>query len=474
MKEPPSDKTAVALPMRDRVGLDGLRRIPGGKDQGSITQGSNSYSEQFKNSPLVKGYTAANEGAKSTFDVIVTPEDVAQARAFYEELGARDGMAPIAALGATLSGPAFDFYREAQTDPLNLVGGQIIRGPKMAQEALGAIYPVAKIAATHPLTATKTLQGIGLASKYAAEGTQAGKYQSFAPLIKVNDEILRIHPNLEGADYIANNATNTMGRAAAYDFPLTGKINAGLTTDIANKDPKAMDFLASVAKTADLNRAYGADPFYTISLAAPDAYGATGKIAAEKMQHLAALSEDYAGIPREMRKVLGDKPHISHEDIGGPFSAASENTMQGEGVWDPVEDFLKDMGLADDRELAATNFKDILSSMRELSANPAERVYADKMLKFAEENPKLGTMRLGEWRAIYPSKREVKVISDDGTFGSRHLAHAGAGKLLTKEIGSRVSPIELEPMKGYENPMFGLRELINPSTGLPPLLRGQK
>jgi hypothetical protein len=146
------DATEVMLPMRDQIRADGMMRIPGGKDPGAIMQGSstNSYADQFENSPANKIYTAANEGAKSTFDMVVKPEDVENARNFYEDLGTKPGMAPIAALGSTLAGPAFDFYREAQTDPLNLVGGQILKGPKLAGEALGWLpknFYRAKIAA---------------------------------------------------------------------------------------------------------------------------------------------------------------------------------------------------------------------------------------------------------------------------------------------------------------------------------------
>jgi hypothetical protein len=204
----------------------------------------------------------------------------------------------------------------------------------------------------------------------------------------------------------------------------------------------------------------------------PGAFGTAGKIASEKMGHLKDLAEDPSGMSRELRKVLGDKPHYSYDEGGGAFSAASESSMRGESRWEPIEDFLKDMGLEGDREVNAAGIRDVLASMKELSTNPAERVYAAKMLDYIAKNPSVGETRLGMWRGTPGFDMNVKSLSDDGTIQSRHIAHQGAGDLLTRELGSRKSPLIAErPLKGLEDPMYGLREFVEPHGGLPGVKR---
>lgn len=88
-------------------------------------------------------YDALHNRVKDAWDTyLISPETVKDAHDYYEnELMYEDfpGAIPLAALGSTLSGEAYDFWRDLQTDPANLVGGELLRGGKKVSEVLGAI-----------------------------------------------------------------------------------------------------------------------------------------------------------------------------------------------------------------------------------------------------------------------------------------------------------------------------------------------
>lgn len=88
-------------------------------------------------------YDALHNRVKDAWDTyLISPETVKDAHDYYEnELLYEDfpGAVPLAAIGSTLSGEAYDFWRDLQTDPANLVGGELLRGGKKVSEVLGAI-----------------------------------------------------------------------------------------------------------------------------------------------------------------------------------------------------------------------------------------------------------------------------------------------------------------------------------------------
>lgn len=101
-------------------------------------------------------YTAMHNKAKEAWDeYVISPDDVADARDYYEnELMYEDfpGAIPLAALGSTLSGEAYNAWRDLQTDPANLLGGEIVRGGDKITDALGAW----KRYKSNPVDLTKT------------------------------------------------------------------------------------------------------------------------------------------------------------------------------------------------------------------------------------------------------------------------------------------------------------------------------
>lgn len=91
-----------------------------------------------------ENYDAVHNKVKDAWDkYLISPEDVKAANDYYEnELMYEDfpGAIPLAALGSTLSGEAYNAWRDLQTDPANLIGGELLRGGKKIKNALGALY----------------------------------------------------------------------------------------------------------------------------------------------------------------------------------------------------------------------------------------------------------------------------------------------------------------------------------------------
>lgn len=91
-----------------------------------------------------ENYDAVHNKVKDAWDkYLISPEDVKDANDYYEnELMYEDfpGAIPLAALGSTLSGEAYDAWRDLQTDPANLIGGELLRGgKKIFDKSVGAI-----------------------------------------------------------------------------------------------------------------------------------------------------------------------------------------------------------------------------------------------------------------------------------------------------------------------------------------------
>lgn len=88
-------------------------------------------------------YGSIHDKVKAAWDkYLISPEDVKDANDYYEnELVYENfpGAVPLAALGSTLTGDVYDMWRDFQTDPANLIGGELLRGGKKASELLGAI-----------------------------------------------------------------------------------------------------------------------------------------------------------------------------------------------------------------------------------------------------------------------------------------------------------------------------------------------
>ena len=91
-----------------------------------------------------ENYDAVHNKVKDAWDkYLISPEDVKAANDYYEnELMYEDfpGAIPLAALGSTLSGDAYNAWRDLQTDPANLIGGELLRGgKKLFDKSSGAI-----------------------------------------------------------------------------------------------------------------------------------------------------------------------------------------------------------------------------------------------------------------------------------------------------------------------------------------------
>lgn len=95
-----------------------------------------------------ENYTALHDKAKQAWDkYFISPEDVKAANDYYEnELLYKDfpGAIPLAALGSTLSGEAYDAWRDLQTDPANLIGGEIFRAGSKAKDKLLKAFKLSK------------------------------------------------------------------------------------------------------------------------------------------------------------------------------------------------------------------------------------------------------------------------------------------------------------------------------------------
>lgn len=91
-----------------------------------------------------ENYDAVHNKVKDAWDkYLISPEDVKDANDYYEtELVYEDfpGAIPLAALGSTLSGEAYNAWRDLQTDPANLIGGQLLTKGKKLPKTLGAMY----------------------------------------------------------------------------------------------------------------------------------------------------------------------------------------------------------------------------------------------------------------------------------------------------------------------------------------------
>lgn len=88
-------------------------------------------------------YNKMHNNMKDAWDeYVISPEDVQDARDYYNnELLYSDvpGAVPLAALGSTLSGEAYDIYRDIATDPLTVAGSNALRSGKKVTESMGAI-----------------------------------------------------------------------------------------------------------------------------------------------------------------------------------------------------------------------------------------------------------------------------------------------------------------------------------------------
>jgi len=97
------------------------------KPRGEIRQlAPNEAPLSWQYDDAVDNYNAIHDKTKELWDdYVIDPETVNESNQYWEQLGIDNpSLIPIAALGSTLSGEAYDMYRDVQTDPANLVGGE--------------------------------------------------------------------------------------------------------------------------------------------------------------------------------------------------------------------------------------------------------------------------------------------------------------------------------------------------------------